>query len=222
MIEEFAKLSKEFFEEAGSPLKVIQNPGTTVTEKTDLAMGVFGGYREHLLAYFMRLWEEMQLRGVTTTVSNGTIIENIAHAGVEFETVMLGLQNSGLVTPTTEQDMQKIQATMATMTFLLIDGFRYNFAFYIPLAEKVIIPGQEEETMDDRHAKRVDAAILSIFDNFNLGIQRLDQPTVEEKAQEMFDTIKRIMTDGYVVTSVVVEESDESEEDPESDATLTE
>jgi hypothetical protein len=91
--------------------------------------------------------------------------------------------------------------TITELTYLFLENFRYKFAFYLPLPEKIIIPGQEDEQLaDDRYNKRVDAALRVIFNNFGIRIQMLDQPTIEEKAQTMFETISKIVEEGVTVS----------------------
>jgi len=201
--EAFADLTEGWFEENGSELRVLGNPGRRI-EGLGQAVGFFGDYREHLMAFFFSLEEEMVARsdGVSYIV-NGTVLGNLAHAGVNYETVMLGLQSSGLVTPETQVRMQQLQATMTTLTFLM-ENFAAKFAFLLPLAPLIEVPGQEP-TVEQRHGQRVNAAMGQVLQGFGFNLQVLDQPTAEDRAQAAFDTIRKIMDEGVDVPRELAE-----------------
>lgn len=210
LIPEFKKVSEDFFSEFDSPLEVVDNPGTLIEQKFDQAMGPYGGCRDNLWAYFNRFEaERTNIAEGNSFISNGTAIDTMAHAGLYVESVMLG-SNSGLITPETQMEAQRAQVTITEITYLMLENQIYNFAFYLPLADKVIIPGQDEDPIGDAYNRRIDQAIRVIFGNFNMRIQMLDQPTYEEKAQTMLDTISKIVRDG-----VKVEVEEEPEEEPD-------
>lgn len=129
----------------------------------------------------------------TSAITSGTVVDNLAHLGITMENLTLG-GDSGLVTPQTNQLLQQCQNALVTLTYLYLENFQHTFAFYLPLAEKIIIPGQDESEI--RYNKRINDAILSIFQNFQMRIQVLDQPTIEEKAQEIHNVISRIVAEG--------------------------
>ena len=198
LIKEFVKLSKPWFAENNQKMIVHGNIGTDIESRYDQAMGVYGDYRENLWAFFARLAAEKKIRNDGNNfISNGTMIDTLAHAGINMETVMLGLQTSGLVTPDTQAEVQKLQMAMNVLTFLFVENFQYKFVFYLPLPEQIVIPGEDDS--EQRYSQRIDNAIQVIFQNFNLRIQMLDQPTHKEKAEEMLSTIKRIMDEGVVL-----------------------
>lgn len=194
---EFARLAGPWFEENGSELRVLPNGGTRA-EELNLAMGPFGDYREHMLALFLSLEDELEARrDGASFLANGTIFGNLAHAGVNYESVMLGLQSAGLVTPETEMRMQQLQAALTAMSFMT-GGLGLMFAFYLPLPPLVEIPGQEASP-EERHARRVDAALLQVLRGFDYNLQVLDQATAEERAQVALDTIRQITEEGAQV-----------------------
>jgi hypothetical protein len=183
-------------------LQQIGNPGLEVEALGD-AVGMFGGYREHLLAWGISQAREAEARrDGASYIVNGTALGNIAHAGANFEMVMLGLQQSGLVTPDTQVRMQQLQATLSTLTFLL-EHMGVKFAFYLPLAPAIEVPGEEADAAK-RHAARVDNALRQVLDGFGMNFQRLDG-TTEERVAVAVATVKQIMTEGVLVPRSVLE-----------------
>jgi len=194
----FIEIASPWLSEQGEEIVYIENPGNVISERFDVAMGQFGDYRESLWAFFNRLEQERlaEINGKSYIVS-GTILESLAHAGIKYEITMLGA-DSGIITPETQFDLQKLQIAMTLLTYLFVDNFRYKFAFYVPRSESIIIPGQEE-SLEDRFSRRIDTALGEIFRNFQLRLQVLDQPTNQDRAQAMFDTIKKIYEEGIEV-----------------------
>lgn len=84
------------------------------------------------------------------------------------------------------------------MTYLFQENFKYRFAFYVPLHEKVILADQPP-SIEDANNKRVHEAIQMIFANFGLRIQVLDQATIKEQAQAIHETISTIMDEGIEI-----------------------
>lgn len=208
---EFAAISAEWFQEHGEHLWTITNPGEQIKQRFDQAVGVFGSWEDDVRAYHVRFEdEELARRAGVSFVSVGTAVENIAHCGVNLENMMVGL-----ATPDTQQRVQQQQVAMTMLTFLFLNNFRYLFGFYVPHpGAAVILPGQDDS--ENTYNLRIDAAIRHIFGNFGLRIQVLDQPSVEEKAQAMFDTVRDIVENG------VPERTEEDEEvPPAADDTLT-
>jgi len=195
---EFLKLATPWLKEQDQNIILIKNVGAELEGAYDVAMGQFGGYRENLWGAFNRIERERitELTG-SSYISVGTVLESLAHAGVNYELTMLG-NESGIITPDTQGELQKIQLAMTLLTFLFVDTFRYKFAFYIPRTEPIIIPGQDE-TQEQRYARRVDNALREVFSNFQLRIQILDQKTNEERAKVAFETIKEIYESGIEV-----------------------
>lgn len=190
LVDEFIKIAGSWFEENDSPLFVVRNPGEVIEQEHDQAMGAFGSYVEDFWAFFNRYERESQLRlEGKSFISLGTALDNIAHCGVNMESIVAGVQ-----TPQTEQRFQKQQVAMTTLTFLFLDRFKYLFGFYLPYKASVVLPGDDE--FDANYNARIDKALQMVFANFGLRIQTLDQPTFEEKAQAMFDTIKDIVENG--------------------------
>lgn len=210
--EMFYEIAHDYFEDNDSELWIIENAGKTIEQDFDYAMGVFGSYADDLRAYHRRQEAEnlARAKGVSF-LSLGTAIDHMAHTGINLEAIMTGLS-----TPDQEIKAQQGQLTMAIMTHLFRDHFRYTFGFYLPHpGTSVILPGQSDS--EDEYNKRIDAAIRMVFANLGIRIQILDEPTMEEKAQEMFDTVLRIMENGPdPVPEPVAEEVPTSE-----DSTLT-
>lgn len=199
LAEKFAEISADWFAEQESEFVVLKNPGTILEEEYDTAMGVFGSYAEDLRAYYLNYENEQAVaRAGKSYISVSTALENLAHAGVNLEHVMTGLQ-----TQDTQRRLAQGQVAMSLLTFLFMERFRFSFGFYVPTnGSALVLPGADS---DDNFNSRVDMALRQIFANFGMRIQVLDQPTVEEKAQEMFDTVKRIVENGPEVPEVETE-----------------
>lgn len=186
----FVGISADWFAENKAEFQVIPNSGRLIEEKGQ-AMGVFGDGTDDLRAFFLRFEAEQKAwaDGIST-LSLGTAVENIAHCGVNLENIM-----TGVTLPNQQERMQKQQVIMTALTFLFLERFRYLFGFYVPTPTTAIILPDGEDA-DATYSRRVDSAIRTIFNNFGMRLQVLDQPTVEEKAQEMFDTVKNIVENG--------------------------
>jgi len=211
-IKAFVKKSKPLFSTAGQPpLKVVSNPGLDI-EKLNQAMGIFGGFREHLWTFFKRFDQEFAANFEGKSfISSGTVLESMAHAAVNYENIMLGLgDNSSIVTAKTQMYMEQLGLAMTVLGHLYRENFGhyYHFGWYLPLAEtKIIIPGQEvEQSVEERHAFRVDAALQQLFANFSIPLQVLDQPTAKEKAEVAFAAVNEIMTEGVDIPIPVQQE----------------
>lgn len=200
LAEKFAEISADWFAEQGSELVVLKNPGTILEEEYDTAMGVFGSYAEDIRAYHLKYEaEQAAVREGKSFISVSTALENLAHAGVNLEHIMTGLQ-----TQDTQRRLAQGQVVMSLLTFLFMERFRFSFGFYIPVAgSALVLPGADS---DDNFSSRVDMALRQIFANFGMRIQVLDQPSVEEKAEEMFNTVKRIVENGPEVPEAEAEE----------------
>lgn len=209
----FLGISADWFAEHEAEFEVIPNSGRLIEEKGQ-AMGVFGDANDDLRAHFLRFEQEEALsaKGVSF-LTLGTAVENIAHCGVNLENIMTGIS-----VPNQQERMQKQQVVMAALTFLFLERFRYTFGFYLPSPENsIVIPGEDDA--EKTYNRRIDNAIRTIFGNFGLRIQMLDQPTTEERAQEMFDTVNRIMENGPEAPQV---EEDLGEVPPVAEATIAE
>lgn len=191
LVDEFLTVATPWFEENGSTLTVVPSPGTVIEQEYDQAMGAFGSYVEDLWAFFHRYETEQGLRkDQKSFISSSTVFDTIAHCGVNMEAIL-----AGITTPDTEVRQMKQKIAMTALTFLQQDRFAYNFGFYLPYKQTVILPGQEDD-FESRYNQRVDQGLQMVFANFGLRIQVLDQPTFEEKAQVMFETVKKIAEDG--------------------------
>jgi hypothetical protein len=213
LIKAFLDLSAEWFADQGCcggvKLESVPNIGTTIENNYDQAMGSYGGYRDNLWGIFERFAIEKTYRNEGKSfISNGTVIDSLAHTGVTLETVMMGAQTNGLITPQTQVEVQKVQIATEVTKALFFDILQYKFVFYLPLPPKIEIPGQTVE--DNRHGEKVDQAIQSIFAGLGMRIQALDQPTMEEKAQEMLSTIQKIMDEGVVIQDLERELEEEA------------
>jgi len=200
-IELFAAASRSFFEEHDSNLRILANGGTKI-EALDQAVGFFGEYREHLMAFFLSLEEEMAARQAGDSfIVNGTVVGNLAHMAANYEQIMLGLDASGLVTPQTQVRMQQAQVGMTLLTFLM-DNLQPQFVFRLPLPPYIEIPGQEQP-VEKRHALRVDDALNQLIQGFQVGNQLLDEPTMEERVQVALQTVQEIAEKGVEVPKAV-------------------
>lgn len=187
----FYEIADEYFAKNDSELWIIENAGRTIEQDFDYAMGVFGTPADDVRACFRRYEAEQmaQAKGVSY-LSLGTIVDHIAHTGINLETIITGLQ-----TPDQEAKVQRGQITMTMLTFLIQQHMRYTFGFYLPHpGTSIVLPGEPDT--ENEYNQRIDRAIGMIFSNFGMRIQALDQPTMEEKAEEMFSTIRRIMENG--------------------------
>ena len=187
----FWDIAHDYFGEHDSDLWIVENAGRTIEQDFDYPMGVFGSYVDDLRAYHRRQESEnlALVKGVSY-ITLGTPVDHIAHCGINLETITTGLQ-----TPDQEAKSQRWQITMTMLTFLLQSHFRYTFGFYLPHpGMSLILPGEPDT--ENEYNQRVDKAIQMIFANFGMRIQVLNEGTLEDKAQLMFDTIKKIMENG--------------------------
>lgn len=206
----FYDIAEPWFKVQASELRVIENAGSVIEREYDQAMGVFGSWQEDLRAYFLRNEMEVQARkdGVSF-LSLGTAVENIAHCGVNMETIAMGIS-----TPEQQPRMQRQQVAMTTLTFLFLQNFRYLFGFYVPSpTATIILPGVDDS--ERSYSQRIDNGIRSVFGNFAMKIQMLDQPSIEEKAEVMFNTVRDIVENG-------IPEPTTEEVPPQADVTLAE
>lgn len=186
----FYELTKEYFSKGDSDLWILPNAGQTIQDDYDQALGAVADYQDDLRVYWRRQEAEdmARLKGVSF-LTLGTAVESIAHCGMNLETIM-----TGLATPDQEVEAQKRQIMMTVLTMLFRDNFRYTFGFYLPYnGASLVIPGED---LEEAYNKRVDNGVRYVLANFGLRIQVLDQPTIEEKAEEMFATVRRIMENG--------------------------
>ncbi len=214
IIKEFMVKATPWFEEQGSKLNSLPNAGLTVEKKYDRATGNYGSWREDLWVGFQRLSEESAShKNGKSTVSSGTWLDCMAHAGVGLETAMIALQ-SGLVTPQDQMRIQEAQQAIGILTMLFANEFRYHFAFFVPYMGKIVLEGDDAAATQDHFSKRINDALLTIMENFGIRLQVLDQPSYEERADEMLSVVKRIVTEGVEIQepSPVAE----SEDTPES------
>lgn len=201
----FAELSADFFAEHDSELAVIPNGGTMIEELGQQAVGFFGDYREHLMAFFLALAEEHKAMTAGKSIFlNGTALTNLAHAVANFEVIQLGLDTSGIVTPQTQARIQQAQTTLAELTFLMAENFSSQFVFRMPLPPIVEVPGQDVG-LERRYAARVDAALTNLCGGFFLSPQVLDG-TPEERAAAAMETIERIIRDGVQVPKAIADQ----------------
>lgn len=216
----FFERANTFFATNGSELRVLANAGTTIEEEFDHPMGMFGSYVDDLRAYWVRqVGEEVAQKEGVSYLTLGTAVDHIAHTGINLETIMTGLS-----TPDQEAKQQRWQVTMTMLTMLFQEQFRYTFGFYLPHpGTEIILPGAEADT-EGEYNKRIDTGLRMVFNNFGMRLQVLDQPSYEEKADVMFETIKNILENGPEqvaaeddtpdVEPVANEQDEETEEDP--------
>ena len=174
--------------EAGA-LNVLANPGNVIQEELNTAMGLFGGWKEDLRVFFRRYEQEQAFRANGENfITLGTALENLAHCGVNMENIIRSIQ-----TEEQQQALQIQQIAMTQLTYLFTSTFQYTFAFYVPKTDSIILPDASDS--EDNYNRRVDDALKMVFNNFGIRIQVLGG-TVEEKAQEIFDTVARIVENG--------------------------
>lgn len=190
LIEAFQEVAADYLAENDQELHVIPNAGTVIEETYDQAMGAFGGYVEDQWANYIRHEAEIaaKAKGVSY-ITSGTVIENIAHCGVNMEAIL-----GGITTPQTELRIQQNQVAMAALSMYFAERFRYTFGFYLPYKQKVIIAGQDE--FEAHYQQRVDHGIQTVMQNFGLRIQVLDEPSYEEKAAAILATVQEIIENG--------------------------
>jgi len=190
LVNEFVNVAGDWFEENGSPLQIVENTGIVIERDFNQAMGAFGGWAEDLWAYHERFRVEQQLRQEEESfLSIGTVLDNIAHCGINLEGIVTGLQ-----TPESQQRQQQQQVAMTQLTFLFLQRFKYMFGFYLPYKQGVVVPGEDD--LEASYSNRVDQALQMVFANFGLRIQTLGEGSYEEKAAEMFETVKKIIENG--------------------------
>lgn len=188
--EAFLELADPWFQENDSDLFLIENAGRTIGQDFDRPLGMIGTFSDDVRCHFRRHEaEELARAKGVSFLSLGTIIENIAHCGTNIQTIVNGFQ-----TPDQEPEVQRRHVAMTMLTMCYRESFRYTFGFYLPKPEAIILPDTDEvqETFD----RRVDQGIREVLGQFRIPIQVLDEPTIEEKAEEMYQTIVRIMENG--------------------------
>lgn len=190
VIEKYQELASEWYTDNDSSLEVVANAGNVIQDDFDLAMGAFGGWEMDMRAFWNRVEREDQLRMANKSfIASGTAIEHLAHCGVNLESLIMGIQ-----TPDQQQRVESYKVGMMALTFLFLGGFRYHFGFYIPhTGTSLIVPGADQT--ENNYGMKVDNGIRQIFGNFGLRIQVLEGSS-DEQAQEMFDTVKRIVENG--------------------------
>lgn len=187
----FWEIANDYFTDHDSDLWVLPNAGRVIEEDFSYTMGAYASYVDDLRAYHIR--QEAEFAALAKGVSYitlGTPVEHIAHTGINLETIMTGFQS-----PDHEDKVQRWHTTMTMLTFLLQSHFRYTFGFYLPHpGTSLILPGEPDT--EDEYNQRIDKAIQMIFSSLGMRIQVLGDGTLEDKAQTMFDTIKKIMENG--------------------------
>lgn len=221
LAEAFEEKSADWFASHEQDITVIPNAGRTIEEKYDIALGMFGSCFEDLRAHFLRFEEEQTLLGNGTSfVTCGSIVENLAHCGANLETII-----TGLATPETQKRAQVQQIGMTMLTLSVPAVFRPTFAFYIPLPEPsgLVLPGAAQDSeVEKQYAQKIDNHIRMIFQNFGFGIQALDQPTLEEKVDVMYETVKEITENGVPEREVLGDTEIPEDVPPVIEGTLAE
>lgn len=203
--EAFLELADPWFLENDSELFLIENAGKTIGEDFDRPTGMIGTFSDDVRCHFRRHEaEELARAKGVSYLSLGTLVENIAHSGTNIQTIVNGFQ-----TPDQEPEVQRRHVAMTMLTLCFRESFRYTFGFYLPPREVIILPDTDE--VEANYNKRIDSGIREVLANFRIPIQVLDQPSVEEKAEEMYQTIVRIMENG---PELPPEEESPSTEEP--------
>lgn len=206
--EHYQRVSKSFFAEHGHELDIISNPGEEIERKFNHAMGSSAGFLEDLWAFYYLYQAEYQKRlDSRSFISVGSMLSPLAHCAVNLETLLRGLQ-----TEDTKLRMELQKVALTLMTPLAVGEFRYNFAFYVPHQEGVVLPDTDE--ILQRYHARVDSGLRTIFGNFGMGMMVLEEGTSEEKAQKIHDVIVDILTNG--VERNEPEQEDSSTPDPDA------
>ncbi len=208
LIREFAKISKKWFASNNQPpLVKIPNVGLTIVKNYDQAMGPYAGFRDNLWGLFERFSKERKVRALNQSfISNGTMIDSLAHQAVSLQKIVTKIQEiqeqpgaDGMLSPQIQFEMQREKIALDAMTLLFLENLQLKFAFYLPLREKIIVPGQDPDP-ETEYAKLVDLGIQGIMQNYNQYPPVLDQPTVAEKARYMLDNMVQILRDGIKIS----------------------
>lgn len=179
----FADASADWFVEKGiAPLSVVDT--NHLVADVGRADGVLGDHYSTLANYFNRVLIEDRIRARGDSfISVGSIIDAIAHLNVRLTTLSRMVQ-----TQETEALAQREFLVGNLLQSYLMDGrWRVNFAWYLPLPEKIIVPGQEA---GDGYPAAVDAVIQDINTKMGLGIPVLTGSQDEKIARMLADLDK--------------------------------
>ena len=180
LAEAFVDASRDFFEANNiAPLAVVDT--NHLIAEVGRPEGVMGDHYSTLANYFNRVALEDRIRAAGNSfVAVGSIIDAVAHLNVRLQALSRMVQ-----TQETEALAQReFLAGNLLQTYLMDGRWRVNFAWYVPLPEKVIIPGQESGA---QYPEAVDAILQDINTKMALGIPALTGSRDEQVAKMVAD-----------------------------------
>lgn len=185
--EKFADASRDFFLENDiAPIAVIDT-NHILSESQGRVSGVQGDHYSTLANFFNRALIEDRVRARGDSfIAVGTLVDAVAHLNVR-----LRLLSQQVQTPDLEAMAQREFLVGNLLQSYFMDGrWRVNFAWYVPLPEKIIIPGADNP---DTYAAEVDAVIRDINLKMQLGIPVLSG-TVDQMVEQMVSDLAKHYT----------------------------
>jgi len=182
LAEAFEEQSRDFFRENDlAPLAVVDT-NHLLSQKQGRVSGYRGDHYSTLANYFNRAAMEDVIRARGDSfISVGCLIDALAHLNVRMSMLSRMVQ-----TEESEAMMQREFLVGNLIQTYFMDGrWRVNFCWYVPLPEKIVVPGQDADT----YPGQVDAVIRDINLKMQLGIPVLDG-TDEEKVAKMLEDLR--------------------------------
>jgi hypothetical protein len=185
--EKFEEASKAFFDEHDiAPLAVVDT-NHMLSDMQGRVSGKDGDHYSTLANYFNRILLEDRVRARGDSfISVGSLIDAVAHLNVRIQMLGNGIQHEA-----SEAMAQREFLVGNLLQSYFMDGrWAVNFAWYVPLAEKIVIPGADTP---DTYNAEVDAVIRDINLKMQLGIPVL-LGTVDEMVEQMVADLRKHYT----------------------------
>jgi len=192
----FEEATRDWFEERGvAPLSVI-DANRDLATKQGRVSGRDGDHYSTLANFFNRaaIEDRIRLRG-DSFVSVGCIIDSIAHLNVRLKTLSKMIQT----TDTEGMAQREILVGNLLQTYLMDGRWNFNFVWYVPLPEQILIPGGSDNTY--AYDAEVDAVLRDLNIKMQLGVPVLSG-TIDERVEKMIADLNKY----YVGTKVEFEE----------------
>lgn len=181
----FEEASRTWFEEHDvAPLCIVDT-----NNDVELVQGRFSGSRgDHyvtLANFFNRAYMEDRVRVKGESfISCGCIIDSIAHMNARLKTLSKMVQTQD----TEAMAQREILLGNVLQTYLMDGRWNFNYVWYIPLPDQILIPGNSENTY--AYDAEVDAILRDLNVKMQLGIPVLSG-TVEERVEKMMEDLDK-------------------------------
>lgn len=183
LAKEFAKVSKDWFEEKGmKPLVVLDGLPQALAEDADIQLGAYGNHYDTASIWFHgEVRRDRTRKTGRPFLDTQSLVTSLGHANAR-----LNVMSQLVQTPQLQQEMQREFMVGTTLTNYLPDRWRLNFGWYLPLPEQIIVPGRDRETFP----VAVDAVIRDMNVKLGLGLPVLEG-SVDQKVQAMMDDLNK-------------------------------